>query len=320
MNFQIPWRIRLWLLNRVFGSPIGSPLFGVLQRYSAFHRDPGKLRAKLDQVLRIVDLGLENGKTLQDASILEIGTGWVPLLPCVFWLLGAREVTSVDLHRYYHVSITRKLFEQLLENRECLEELSSRSSDPVVFRERCALLRSRLSEPRKDSEFLFESVPVRYLAPMDATDLCSSTGAIDWYVSNVTLEHVPPETLFSLFDEAQRVLHDRGVMIHLVDLSDHCSHSDRNLTPVNFLRFSDQQWGRMAGCGTAYHNRLRRPEYRKLIETSGFRLIAEEERVPQKALDALTTLTLAEPRWKSMSERELACSNWLVLCQRSDPD
>lgn len=106
-------------------------------------------------------------------------------------------------------------------------------------------------------------------------------------------------------------------MIHLVDLSDHCSHSDRNLSPVNFLQFSDQQWGRMAGCGTAYHNRMRRPEYRKLIETSGFRLIAEEERVPQKALDALTTLTLAEPRWKSMSERELACSNWLVLY--SDP-
>ena len=94
------WRLRLWLLKNIFDHRCGQGLYRSLQKRSAFHRSPVRFAKKLEQVLKLVDATQEAGVDIANSTIVEIGTGWVPLLPYVMWLLGAEKVYAVDLNRH----------------------------------------------------------------------------------------------------------------------------------------------------------------------------------------------------------------------------
>ena len=40
--------------------------------------------------------------------------------------------------------------------------------------------------------------------------------------------------------------------MHFVDLSNHFQHQDQSITRINFLKFSDLEWNRIAGNEFAY--------------------------------------------------------------------
>ena len=52
-----------------------------------------------------------------------------------------------------------------------------------------------------------------------------------------------------------------GLLLHMVDHSDHFSHADSSLSPIHFLQFSDAQWQRYAENRYSYVNRLREDDY-----------------------------------------------------------
>ena len=60
-------------------------------------------------------------------------------------------------------------------------------------------------------------------------------------------EHIPSPVLKAILNEANRVLAPNGVALHHIDPSDHFSHDDAAISPINFLRFSEAQWERLTG-------------------------------------------------------------------------
>jgi cyclopropane fatty-acyl-phospholipid synthase-like methyltransferase len=236
--------------------------------------------------------------------ILEIGTGWQPMIPVLYSLAGAARVYTVDLHRLVRHETFLAALGSLRENKQeiaarlCIPE---EAVDHVVrecrsFEERCAELR------------------IHYLAPCDCTALPLDAGALDIVVSRAVLEHIPPQVIDKIFGEARRLLRADGRMCHLIDHSDHWSHQDKSISAVNFLRYSDSLFRLTCIHPQSYQNRLRHPEYIEMLTSAGFAVL-EERRVCEPAnLKALLRLPLAE-RFRRFSAEDLATTSSTILAQ-----
>lgn len=285
------WHIRLWLLKNCSDLPGGHTLYRFLQTRSRFHTSTDRFEKKRDQALHIVDVAERSGVSMANATVVEIGTGWVPLLPAIAWLLGADRVYTVDLNRHLLHSAARRVLRWLVDSESSLRELQVRGDSRVV-QERAGRLRAC-----KDPLSIFGNTDLIYQAPCDARQLELPDSSVDLVCSNVTLENIPKPVLEGIFCETARLLKPNGRAVHRVDLSDHCSHSDRSISRVNFLRYSDDQWLRMAGQGICYHNRLRAPEYRDLVRSSQLELELFEQQFDRRSLEDLKDFCLAEERW-----------------------
>jgi SAM-dependent methyltransferase len=154
---------------------------------------------------------------------------------------------------------------------------------------------------------------ITYLSPADATHLDLASNSIDFHVSYTTLEHVPPETLIGVLSESRRVLRQDGLFVHLIDMTDHFSHSDRSISSINFLQFSDSEWQRYAGNRYMYQNRLRIDEYLELVKAAGFTVVSLETRIDPIALNRLRQGQRLSERFRDKpAEVNAISSAWIV--------
>jgi SAM-dependent methyltransferase len=122
---------------------------------------------------------------------------------------------------------------------------------------------------------------VDYLAPADARKLDLEHASVDLQVSFTVFEHIAPDILLDILRETARVLRPEGLALNLVDYSDHFSHRDASLHRLNFLRYSDTEWTRIAGNRFHYLNRLRHDDMLSLHAKAGLSLVSEHPlRIP----------------------------------------
>jgi SAM-dependent methyltransferase len=206
---------------------------------------------------------------LKDGVVLEVGTGRTVTLPIILWLLGARRVITVDLHRYLKselVAADVAYFQS--HSDELLEALAECDLQTNRFRQ----LMSVSTLPRGLNDFL-QTCSFQYLAPADAARLPLDEKAVDFHVSTNVFEHIPPDSLASILREAGRVLRSDGLAVHRIDHSDHFSHSDHTLSPINFLRCGEREWARLAGNRYMYMNRLQVDDYQRMFAESGHEVL-----------------------------------------------
>jgi len=311
-NKQLPnWRVRLWLLKNVFDRPCGRTVYRLLQSRSPFHTSPERFEKKRDQVLYLVDVAERAGTRIEGATIVEIGTGWVPLLPFVVWLLGAKKTYTIDLNRHLLRPASRRILHWLVNDKSSMNQLRARC-DSNLFNERAEHLR-HIQDPLS----LLDSAEIVYHAPADARRLDLPDNSVDLVCSNVTFEHIPADVLHEIFIETARILKPEGRAVHRVDPSDHCAHFDRSISRVNFLRYTDDEWQRMAGQGIAYHNRLRIPEYKSLMQAAPLDIELFDSQIDQRALEDLKRFSLAERRWTQNSSEDLARQTLTLVARPS---
>lgn len=183
-------------------------------------------------------------------------------------------------------NLTLKAAQQMSELGQYLLERAPRAKVDEAFP-------NRLATPRnvKSLSQLFTILNMRYHAPADACYTGFNTASVDIVFSNTTLEHVPPSQIAEMFHEAYRVLVPEGLMVHLIDCSDHFSHSDPNISPINFLQFSEDEWLRY-NSKFLFQNRLRASSYRALAEEAGFDVIFWHPRINQQVMASLSAFPL----------------------------
>lgn len=86
------------------------------------------------------------------------------------------------------------------------------------------------------------------------------------------LEHVPLDQLRALLSSLRTIT--KGTTTHRIDYSDHYARSDKSVSRLNFLRYSDDEW-RPFNCGRQYVNRLRHSDYLRLFREAGFQIVEE---------------------------------------------
>ena len=101
-------------------------------------------------------------------------------------------------------------------------------------------------------------LPIEHLAE-------GEIGEVDLIVSNAVLEHL--SDLEQAIKTFHLLLSPNGVMIHKIDFRAHNRFLKRG--PLYFLAYSDTLW-KMMGNNIGAPNRMRLPDYKNMLESSGF--------------------------------------------------
>ena len=214
---------------------------------------------------------LDHTGSLANLHVVELGTGWVPVVPLVYLLAGAKMET-------YDVSplVRRNHFVR------CLREIELRIGDYAktsqvtesFMRERLVLIRN---------ETVLESAATildgAYRAPVDTRYLPYNDSKVDVVISNLVLQCIPKQLIEGTLRETARILKPGGLAIHRVNLSDEYSNSDPRRGDLEFLRFSNKTWNRFFDHSLKHLNRLRFCEFMELFESCGLKVVQCDKQV-----------------------------------------
>lgn len=308
------WRMKAAIQNVIamLPSPISYAAYYAMQRRLGGLRRPAPAK-RMAAGVRMADFIETWGGGIEGRTVVEVGTGHRLCLPMALWLCGAGEIHTVDLNPYLKPELVIEDIDYLRSHRGEIVALFGRHALAPGFDQRFQRLlarRCRLPE-------LLDLMHIRYLAPGDATRLPLAAGSADYHVSYTVLEHIPPKTLTAILSEGKRVVGTDGLLVHHVDFSDHFSHSDRSISAVNFLRFTERQWQRHAGNRYMYHNRLRIDELLALADQSGLTVLESEAHVDERSLRELSCGLRLDGRFAGKSPQVNATSSvWLVASAR----
>jgi SAM-dependent methyltransferase len=211
------------------------------------------------------------------ATVLELGSGWQPLIPLLFKQAGAARVIMTD--------------EQALMDEQYFE------------RARATLAKHGHAVTARWQDF-------EYRAPCDWSAIPDASVDVIW--SRAVLEHVRPADIMTLFAHFRRILRPGGVMAHVIDNSDHWEHKDSSISRANFLKFEDGLWNIINAHRLAYQNRLRHYEYRDMIKAAGFDIRDENGQFCARTKAALAEMKLCR-RYHDVPIDDLAViMSWFV--------
>ncbi len=239
-------------------------------------------------------------------KILELGTGWYPIVPLVFFLKKAGTVFSVDIQQWIRKENQLKTVEKFLELRKA-GRLPKELAD--VDTERWKVLEGILSGSQQLTlEEINEAIGLRYML-QDARRLSFEDGSVDMVCSNNTLEHIREDQLPAMLAEFKRILKKDGLMSHFIDMSDHFAHFDTSITIYNFLKYSRKQWKRIDN-NIQHLNRLRLKDFRHIY--NDVQIPVTEEDFREGSLDDLAKIRV-HPEFSSYTPEELAISHVYLI-------
>ena len=311
------WKTKATLQNAVSRLPSESSYatYYWLQRHfgGLRHINPmARLRAGIETWRQIEKVGRDPlGKTF-----FEVGTGRVPMTPLAYWLMGAGRVITVDLNPYMKAELTKECLQYIAEYVEDVQALFG----PLLDQKRFEAL---LDFPRQDDfelRKLLDLCRIVYIAPGDAAHTGLDPDAIDFHTSFNVFEHIPRDVLLAILREGNRIIRSDGLFVHRVDYSDHFSHSDTRISPINFLQYSDAQWERYAGNRYMYMNRLRHDDFLALFESASHNVLAAEPTIDASSMQLLREGQLnVDARFGGKDIEVLAMTEAWIVCAKDEP-
>lgn len=305
------WKLKSKIQNAISLLPSAASY----EAYYWAQRHFGGLR-RVDPTSRFI-AAIETWKRIQSQErspagkvFLEVGTGRVPIVPIAYWLMGAESTITIDLNPY--------LKEELIA--ECLSYISENEDEILVLfgslidrRRLSALIKFGTKSKLSTAEF-FDLCQITYLAPGDAANTSLPEQHIDFHTSYTVFEHIPPSVLADILREGNRIIKNNGLFINRIDYSDHFSHSDKSISAINFLQYSDNEWAKYADNRYMYMNRLRHDDFLALFESVGQQIIAVEPNIDQRSEELIKTKSLSlNDRFSAKTEDVLAISGaWIV--------
>jgi len=158
---------------------------------------------------------------------------------------------------------------------------------------------------------------IKYIAPGNAAKTELNEQSVDFHTSYNVLEHISPKVLKGIFEEGNRIISKNGLFIHRIDYSDHFSHSDKTISAINFLQYSDSEWDKYAGNRYMYMNRLRHDDFLNIFRRAGHRILVNEPDVDQRSLELMRAGGVQfDERFKAKSEEVLSIISSWVVAQR----
>jgi SAM-dependent methyltransferase len=119
-------------------------------------------------------------------------------------------------------------------------------------------------------------------------------------------------------EECFRVLRAGGKMVALIDLGDHTFYGLKEPQPLKLfhcLQYSERMWNLIKWNRSSYVNRLRKSDWKRLVQQAGFDVRAEESRVSNEIAQALPTLP-----YLHRYEYDDAVTSVLTLCLEKPAD
>jgi len=272
---------------------------------------------KLKAITRIfVTPIVEKFGGLSNLQIVEIGTGWIPVLPITLTLMGA-QCKTFDVVRCLERESGIKTIAGISDHLEVLSKIANFSLQRA--KEKCVkafqATEVKVERAALPVEEILQAIGVHYNAPFDTTQLPIKSNSQDATISRLVLQHIPPQILPDVLKELYRILKPGGISIHKVNLHDEYAQVDPNVTLVNFLKYPSWFWDNFGNNPIKYVNRARYPYYLGLFENIGFRVLSLSKKLDKRSFDALSTMKIVK-EFRHHSKEELATIGFTVILEK----
>lgn len=245
----------------------------------------------------------------EDARVLELGTGWYPIIPLLLFLTKSSGKTiSLDIQNWLTkegVITAIKGLKSWKESGRLASEFGDVDGDRWQQLEEILLSEDSLTMEVIKSRINLDN------RLLDARNTGLEEGSFDLICSNNTFEHIYLEVLSPILEEFDRLMKKGGVMSHFIDMTDHFAHFDRSITVYNFLRFSKRTW-RLVDNSIQPQSRARFVDYIKLYQALDIP-ITETDIWPID-LEALRQVPVHR-EYASYTENELAIQHGYIVSQ-----
>lgn len=228
----------------------------------------------------------ENNIILRGKDIIEIGSGWFPIMPFIFKeKLEVNNIYTYDINKHYspkRILNSSKLF--------------------------CDQL--KVPPSKKLPSF------IKYF-PYTNIQKAIINYSPELVYSRFVLEHISPEELLEIHKNLYKNTSAETRILHLISPSDHRSYSDKSLSSYDFLKYSESEWNKIQ-TKFDYHNRLRLPDYLQIFEKSGYKvefLSYDKVQKNSKKYKLFKQLELSSS-YKKYSEEEVLAGSINVLLSK----
>lgn len=245
---------------------------------------------------------------LPQATLMDLGAGWQPTLPLLFYSLGCSRQILADIAPVMTAGLaekTARTFQILARQpawRDLLDAERVKALDQVRW----------YPWPPRDSPLGWD-----YVAPCQDW-LSRQRGSLDLVVTTGVLLHPSQPELDNLMAQIHRALRPGGLLMGMVPLTDVFATSDPRITPYNFLRFSPWFWRQVVSSPMMSYNRLRPSQYRESLQKNGLAPVVWE-------LGGLTEENRQKFRrirphacFRAFPEDELVATDLFFVAERQD--
>lgn len=183
-----------------------------------------------------------------DKTIMEIGSGWLPIMPYFFKYEGkASKILTYDINRHYDKNYIHRLN----------LEFGKKYNIPII--------RSEKGKYNLPSGIIYYPNTDLNEKPIKKADLV---------FSRFVLEHITPSDIIGIHKKL-KITSPGAYIIHMISPSDHRAYIDKSLSNQDFLRYSEEQWKKKQ-TRFDYHNRLRLPQYLQIFSELEYEILLLE--------------------------------------------
>lgn len=295
------WRIKAVVQKTLSVLPGGMAVNDMLQQTLGDLRHFGEhVARRVDDWAIFADHMRQLGRSPAGLNYLEIGAGWMPILPVCFSLAGAARCWAFDLNRHMKAHLAFRMLGRLEQFLPEIARAAGRPEPEVNHAYR------RLREAVSIQDLLARA-SIAYSAPADASATGLPAASVDVVFSNAVLEHVPGDAIRAMMRETRRVLRPGGLAVHSVNCGDHFAYTDRNVTPINYLRYPERRW-RLWNNRILYQNRLRPSDFLDMATAAGLTVVLERWRPRADLLEALPGLKI-DAAFRHYPPEQLCCTS-----------
>ena len=295
------WRLKSAQFKFLSLLPGGEALYRYTQENIT--RATEATRPRVDQKLNV---GLDFWAWLQQqnrteqltgGSLLDLGAGWKPVIPLLWYAFGNNRQTLVDVSPNMDA---RKVGDTI----RVFREITSDAQWPG----RAALKRlPEMLPPTVGSEAGPALAPfgIEYRAPYGNL-LLERPAQYDLAICTQVLLHLSKPIQLALFQQVHTCLKPGGLFHATVHFVAHWRSPDLRRGQYEHLRYSPAAWESRINSSIMGFNRLKGPDYRELLEQTGFRI--REFKLTGPTAEDLAELKRARvhPCFSRYSEQDLA--------------
>lgn len=281
-------KTRIFKILSLLPNRMGNLLYHFLQNIKKDVSIEHKINSTKNSYLTVVRILRENNINLENLSVAELGSGWVPAFPYILILEGkAKDVDTYDINEHFNLKEIDAL-NKYYSNKYNIE-VEKKGKYPLL---------------KKVSYFPKTNI---LKGKLDNTDLV---------VSRFVLEHVPADNIVEIHDFLFSNLKSGSYVLHLISPSDHRAYNDSSLSLQDFLKYSEEEWNQIQ-TKFDYHNRLRLPQYLQLFENSFEVIFYEHDRINYESESFKKFKKLQVHRdFKKYSDQELMAGGINILLKK----
>ncbi len=294
------WRVKSLHFKLLSLMPGGRVFYALTQE-----RVTGSTAATLNRVIQKVAVGLRywewlraNGRTPQitDGSLLDYGAGWHPTIPLLWHSLGNNNQLLVDVAPNMDA-------EKISDTAAYLSEIISKPD--WAGKEFCKRRPNFNIAPGASASEALQPFGIRYLAPCKNT-LAESKARFDAIFCTQVLQHIDLRNQRQIFRDFHACLNPGGLVLATTHLVGHFRNPSLRAGQYQHLTPSPWIWENVFNSSLMSFNRLKPPDYRQLLEQSGFRILEFQVERPTAEDLAELARTRIHPSFNHYSPEDLA--------------